>query len=427
MNPILPLHCFVPDAEARAWADGRLYLYGSWDIPGDTAYCSHLYHVFSTGDMVHWEDHGVSFRSGGRGTGVPWSDSPLYAPDCVYRDGLYYQYFCLANGGEGVAVSPSPAGPFADASPVGGADGTGIDPAVFIDDDGQAYYYWGQFSLKGAKLNADMRSLDMSSLREGLIDEARHGFHEGASMRKRNGIYYLLYTDISRGRATCISYATGRSPLGPFTKGGVIVDNTGCDPETWNNHGSICEYMGNWYVFYHRSSQGSRFSRRACVEPVAFTPDGAIPEVEMTTQGASAPLRASAWTDAARACLLGGGARTAPVDVAAEGSGYLECLSGIENGAWACYKYVDFGGGMGGFTAEAATPTRGGVIDVRLDAPDGPSVGRCIIEETGGWRRFKTFSCAIAHTAGVHALYLRFEGGWGRLFDLGRFSFAKGD
>lgn len=89
-------------------------------------------------------------------------------------------------------------------------------------------------------------SIDPSTLCTNLINEAEHGFHEGASIRKRNGIYYLVYTDISRGRATCLSYTMSHSPLGPFEKKGVIIDNTGCDPQTWNNHGSIAEFNGRW-------------------------------------------------------------------------------------------------------------------------------------------------------------------------------------
>ncbi|MDG0813853.1 family 43 glycosylhydrolase [Cohnella rhizosphaerae] len=132
MNPLLPPGTFVPDAEARAWSDGRLYLYGSLDIEGNTAYCSCEYKVFSSGDLKQWTDHGVSFRSRGEASGVPWSEMPLYAPDCICVDGKYYLYFCQADNGEGVAVGDAPQGPFADAVPVQGAHGDAIDPAVFF-------------------------------------------------------------------------------------------------------------------------------------------------------------------------------------------------------------------------------------------------------------------------------------------------------
>ena len=311
MNPILPIQHFVPDAEARQWQDGRLYLYGSYDISGRTSYCSWEYRVFSSADLIHWEDHGKSFCSAPPDASVTWADAPLFAPDCVYYNGRYYLFFCNARNREGVAESLSPSGPFTNAVPIEGADGDAIDPAVLVDEDGQVYYYWGQFLLRGAKLRPDLRGIQPATLCTDLLDEAEHGFHEGASIRKRNGIYYLVYADISRGRPTCLGYATSPSPLGPFTKRGILIDNTGCDPETWNNHGSIAEFNGGWYVFYHRSSQATRYNRRVCVEPLRFSGDGSIDEVEMTTQGAGGPLPATQPIEAWRACLLSGRVRTA--------------------------------------------------------------------------------------------------------------------
>ena len=90
MNPILPIQHFVPDVEARQWSDGRMYLYGSYDISGRTSYCSWEYHVFSSADLIHWEHHGESLRSTGPGSDVPWTGAPLFAPDCIYYDGRYY-------------------------------------------------------------------------------------------------------------------------------------------------------------------------------------------------------------------------------------------------------------------------------------------------------------------------------------------------
>src|SRR5512143_2574085 len=145
MNPILPIQHFVPDVEARQWEDGRIYLYGSYDISGRTSYCSWEYHVFSSADLVHWEDHGESFHSTGPDSDVPWSGAPLFAPDCIYYHGRYYLFFCNADRSEGVAESLSPTGRFTNAAPIEGANGDAIDPAVLVDDDEQVYYYWGQF------------------------------------------------------------------------------------------------------------------------------------------------------------------------------------------------------------------------------------------------------------------------------------------
>jgi hypothetical protein len=427
MNPLLPPQHFVPDPEARVWADGRLYLYGSYDISGDTAYCSHQLRTFSSADLLHWTDHGVSFRSAGEGKDtahiVPW-DLPLYAPDCVYRDGLYHLFFCLSDATEGVARSPSPTGPFRDAVAIEGAHKDAIDPAVLIDDDGQAYLYWGQFNCRAAKLNRDMTAILPETLNRNLINEKDHGFHEGPSIRKRNGIYYLVYTDTSRGKATCLSYATSRSPLGPFTKRGVIIDNDGCDRETWNNHGSIESFKGRWYVFYHRSSQGSKVNRRACAERIEFDADGLIKEVEMTTQGVEGPLNARQEIGAWRACLLNGRVQTESVGPLDDTGRFDEHLAFIESGNFAAYKYLDFGPGhLTHFQCQAASLTLGGTIELHLDSETGPHIGTCQVTPTTGWQQWKTFECPIPPVQGHHALYLVFHGPNGWLMNLKNFRF----
>ena len=398
MNPILPLQHFVPDGEAREMPDGRLYLYGSYDISGDYTYCSEVLHVFSTDDLIHWEDHGVAFSC----EDVPWvaNGAMLYAPDCIHRDGKYYLYFCLSDGSEGMAVSESPAGPFGDPVRMELNGNDGIDPAVFIDDDGQAYYFWGQFRLMGAKLNPDMATLDMESITTNIIDEQRHGFHEGASVRKYNGKYYLVYTDISRGRATCMSYAVAENPLGPYTKGGVIVDNTGCDPQTWNDHGSIASYKDSWYVFYHRSSQNSKFNRRMCVEPIQFDADGKIAEVTMTTQGVEGPLKASEELEAARACRLGYGAYIYPISEGVEVVGHLA------HRAWMAYRYLEFNGETA-CELVGASATGGGKVEIWAD---GDLIGVCEIPCTGGWQKWQTMSCEVKPVHGVTALFLVLQG-----------------
>ncbi len=111
MNPILPVEFFCPDVEARQWRDGRMYLYGSLDISGRTGWCSWEYRVFSSADLLHWEDHGVSLRTVPPEASVSWSDAPLYAPDCVYHDGRYYLFFCDARNTRAWAESLRRPGP----------------------------------------------------------------------------------------------------------------------------------------------------------------------------------------------------------------------------------------------------------------------------------------------------------------------------
>ena len=356
MNPLLPFPGFIPDVEAHTMPDGRLYLYGSLDESGSPEYCSRSLKVYSTADPLMREvtDHGIVITNTAAAGGIPGHVGvPFYAPDALYVGGKYLLYYCGADGMEGTAVSDSPAGPFTDPQPLEVADGDGIDPCIFVDDDGSVYYFWGGGTLRGAQLTPDGRHLIPETVHRGILTEWEHGFHEGSSIRKRNGIYYLVYTDISRGRATCISYATSRSVFGPYTKGGVIIDNTFCDNSTWNNHGSIAPYGGKWYVFYHRSSQDSNTSRRVCVEPITFGADGSIAEVVMTSGGAEGELSAFRTLPAACACRIRGDMIVHP-----DPTNTKEILSrhnsGPYEGSWAEYRYLDFGFGAKSFTLKAA-------------------------------------------------------------------------
>jgi arabinoxylan arabinofuranohydrolase len=425
MNPILPLNYFIPDVEAHQWIDGRVYLYGSYDISGNTSYGSYQYHVFSSDDMVNWTDHGVSFNTFSDSMNEPWAGKILYAPDCIYKDGTYFLYFCTSDNGEGIATSNVPYGTFSQTTAVKGASGDAIDPAAFVDDDGQVYYYWGQFHLRGAKLKDNMTEIDDSTFCDNLLTEEEHGFHEGVSVRKRNGIYYLVYTDISRGRATSIGYATGTTPFGPFKKGGIIIDNVGCDRKSWNNHGSITEVNGNWFVFYHRSSQSTVMNRRVCVEPIYFNDDGSINEVEMTTQGVSDSIDAQTTLDACRACLLSGLVRTNVGGLDKNAEDTYEYLSFIVNGDWAGYKYINFGSGTALFEICAASLTQGGTVEIIIDSHDGDLIGKCKVPHTGGWEKWQTVSCNIQPVSGVHAVYLVFHGERGRLFNIKEFKFIR--
>lgn len=366
-NPIVPPGMYIADPSAHVWNDGKLYVYGSRDESPDY-YCSWNYHVLSTSDMKNWTVHENSFASKGPGDQVPYSDTYLWAPDVQYKDGTYYLYYCLgftANA-EGVATSKSPAGPFLNGLPVKTGRYDQIDPCVFIDDDGKAYYIWGQGTAKMALLKPNMMEIDSSTIRDGIVTEKEHRFHEGGYMIKRNGIYYFVYAALSmHDFASCISYATSDSPWGPFKYRGVIINNDHSDPWNWNNHGSLVEFKGQWYIFYHRASHGSYTMRRACVEPIAFNEDGSIDEVEMTTQGAAGPLDARNKMDAERACLLHGNVRIkafAPDN---------EELTDIREGDRAAYKYIDFSDGVKSVTFSVTPGQDAGRIEVAIDRPWG--------------------------------------------------------
>lgn len=421
-NPIVPPGVYLADPSARVWEDGRVYVYGSRD-EGPSSYCSWGYDVVSSSDLLRWEVRRDVFASKGPGDQVPYSDAPLYAPDCHIRNGTYFLYYCLASrtNTEGVATSPSPSGPFTGGRVIDLAGIEEIDPAVFIDDDGQAYYIWGQFKAKMAKLNADMMSIDPATIKDGVLTESEHFFHEGGSMLKRDGLYYFVYAHMGRGnRPTCLGYATSRSPMGPFAYGGIIVDNDHCDPAVWNNHGSLLEFRGRWYVLYHRSTHGSRTMRKACIEPIAFDGDGRIEEVEMTSQGAGGALEARRAIDAARACLLYGNVRI-------QGSGPdREELGGIRRGDCAGYKYVDFGTGVGGVTVRVAPGVEPGRIELALDQMWSPAVATVEVPGGGDGTAWTELAAKVKAVRGVHALWLRFRGSGEDLFRVDSFRFGDG-
>ena len=403
-NPISPQGVYIADPTARVDSDGRLYVYGSLDESPDY-YCSQRYHVLSSSDLRQWTLHRDAFS---------WKDR-LYAPDLIRRYSTYYLYFDDPQGHEFVASGSSPTGPFTNATRIDGPQQ--IDPNIFIDDDGQAYYFWGQFAAKGAKMNADMRTLDFTTLRDSIVTERDHHFHEGSYVVKRGPYYYFLFADISRrGRPTSLGYAMSTQPLGPYKYKGIIIDNYGCDPETWNNHGSLVEYKGQWYVLYHRSSHRSRTMRMACIEPITFNADGTINEVEMTSQGAAPPLDAFARTDAFRACLMHGAAIEASSQPSLKGEGVTLAVatpSPFEEGrggtpdeaSWALWRYLDFGRGARRLTLSVKAQAEGKIV-VLADSLNGRCLGEVSVQAQDGWQEV---SMRIRKIRGVHALYLKFE------------------
>jgi arabinoxylan arabinofuranohydrolase len=416
-NPIAPPGCYFADPSAKVFG-GRLYLFGSLDESCDY-YCSHRHHVLHTGDMRTWTLDTGAFRSSGARDGVPYNDKVLYAPDAAERNGKYYLYYCQPDRdhAEGVAIGTSPTGPFSNGQAMALGGFEQIDPSVFVDEDGQAYYLWGQFTLKMARLDTSMTQLVPGSITDSVLTEADHHFHEGAYMTKRNGIYYLVFADMVRGDApTCIGYATATSPMGPYTYGGVIVDNNYSNPGNWNNHGSIAELGGQWYVFYHRSTHGCKTMRTACVEPIRFLTDGSIPEVEMTSQGAQGPLSAFAPIEAEWACILNGNARIEQQDSA------CGVLTAIGSGDKAAYKYIDFGAGADSVTLHLKPGEKGGKLILSEDKPWHRRLARIDVAPAEK-DKCTTITAKIERAVGVHALWLHFYGDDGQMFTLDRFVF----
>jgi len=276
-RPILP--DFQADPSARVFG-GKLYIYPTHDLVGMKHWDEVDWHVFSTDDMVNFTDHGVAFSL----KDITWANKEAWAPDCMERNGKYYFYF-PAGGQIGVAVSASPTGPFKDAlgKPLINLKEAGIrysiDPNIFIDDDGQAYlYYGGARQLGVVKLKEDMVT------RDGAIQALdMPEFYEGVWIHKRNGIYYASYPTRPGGapQANVMVYSMAKSPLGPWKYKGPILDN-----HSPNIHGSITEFKGQWYLFYHVAASPGERERQVCVEPLSYNEDGTIKPMEMTPKTA---------------------------------------------------------------------------------------------------------------------------------------------
>ncbi|HDQ46430.1 MAG TPA: hypothetical protein ENN17_13180 [bacterium] len=272
-KPILP--DFHADPSARVW-DGVVWIYPSHDIPGSTYWDMTDWHCFSSADRVNWTDHGVIFGL----EDIAWADRWAWAPDAARRDGKYYFYY-PADDQIGVAVSDRPDGPFLD--PLGGPlihrgeSGTRvIDPCIFLDDDGQAYLYFGQNAPRVVRLNADM-----ITRQDPIVPLEIENFHEGIWVHKYNGKYYVSYCSHTKtgelhGK---LAYGIGETPYGPFEYKGVFMDNG-----SRNVHHSIAEIAGEWILFYHVQGP-SWYERRVCAEYLHYDSDGTIRYIPMTPEG----------------------------------------------------------------------------------------------------------------------------------------------
>jgi beta-xylosidase len=275
-NPFVK-HMFTADPSAHVWEDGRLYVYPSTDIKGKGYRSMDGYHVFSTDDMITWTDHGEILHS----RDVPWSGGPgvMWAPDCAYKDGIYYYYFPHKNVKKeweiGVATSTKPASDFKVQGFVKGGNKF-CDPCVFIDDDGQAYLYAVvDAKTYAAKLKDNMMEIEGEMVLQSVLE----GHREGPFVFKRKGIYYIIYPNGTKpGNEMC--YSMSKSPLGPWESKGVFLGST----DVLTTHGSVVEYKGQWYLFYHNGalSGGKNTNRSICFDIVTFNDDGTMNMVEQT-------------------------------------------------------------------------------------------------------------------------------------------------
>lgn len=366
-NPYLPLNEYIPDGEPHVFGD-RVYIYGSHDKTGGKAYCEQHYEVWSApvDNLRDWRSEGVSYLRSQDPSNAA-DTMQLWAPDVTQGpDGRYYLYYCFSFYPEiGVAVSDSPAGPFEFYGHVhypenilGGktvTEGMVFDPAVLTDDDGRVYLYYGfapaaEKEMKLPDLNVEDISALAPSMRQkiemlrritfgenSMVVELEqdmvtakyepktlipgghhtagtgfegHGFFEASSIRKIRGKYYFVY---SSHKSHELCYAVSDKPDEGFVYGGTIVSNgnigyNGRKTPSYplgNNHGGIVQVKDDFYIFYHRQTQGTEFSRQGCAEKIVIDDEGRIAQVETTSCGLNGePLRAAGIYPAAIACTL---------------------------------------------------------------------------------------------------------------------------
>ncbi|MFI9531277.1 family 43 glycosylhydrolase [Micromonospora rosaria] len=425
-NPIVQ-HIYTADP-APMVHDGRVYLYTGRDEDGSTYFTMREWRVFSSADMVNWTDHGVPMSL----STFAWAEADAWAGHVIPRNGKFYWYVPVRQRGGGmvigVGVADSPTGPFRDAIGrplVGNGE---IDPHAFIDDDGQAYLYWGNPNLWYVRLNPDMISFSGGPTQIPLTTAGfgtRTGnpsrptlYEEGPWVYKRNGTYYNVFA------AECcsefIGYSTAPGPTGPWTYRGTVMPRQGA---SFTNHPGIVDYQGGSYFFYHNGALpgGSGYTRSVAVEKFTYNSNGTIPQMNMTTQGAPQIGTLNPYTrQEAETIAWGQGIETEP---ASEGG---MAVAYIGNGDYIKVKGVAFGTGASSFTARTASAASGGAIEVRLDSATGPLVGTCQVGGTGGWQNWTTTSCGISGATGTRDLYLRFTGGSGNLFNVNWWQFSAG-
>ncbi|MDE6327967.1 MAG: glycoside hydrolase family 43 protein [Duncaniella sp.] len=435
INPIVQTN-FTTDPAPMVHND-TLYVYTGHDEAGADFFWMQEWRVYSTTDMVNWTDHGSPLAI----EDFEWADDRAWAPQCIERDGKFYFYVPLHSKlsntmAIGVAVGDTPIGPFKDAIGRPLVDGSWdyIDPTVFIDDDGQAYLYWGNPEIYYVKLNKDMVSFDgevkkIEQTVEGFgapgpkerVKDAKYkdNYTEGPWFYKRGGKYYLVYA--AGGVPEHIAYSMSNAPTGPWKYMGEIMPL--CDTGSFTNHAGVADYKGRSYFFYHTGKLpgGGGFGRSIAVEEFKYNPDGTFPTIMPTDEGAPAigmfnPYRRNeaetmAWSE-------GVGVE--------QNSRTGVYVSDIHNGDFVCLRNVNFGsGGPKTFGASVASALRGGTLEVRLDKVDGELVASLNVPGTGGWEEWKYIETpTLTEIPGVHDIYFVFKGRKGpKLFNLDYWQF----
>jgi len=424
-NPIIQT-VYTADPAPMVYKD-TLFLYTGHDEDDATEdrFVMKDYLLFSTTDMVNWTHHGQVLSTEWFGWTAPLNAN---AAQVTFRNGKFYFYLspwsALTDKGDciAVAVSDSPFGPFKDAlgkplinpgqTTYSGHLWEDLDPTVLIDNDGQAYLYWGNNALYCVKLNKDMISYSGKIITFDIKNKNEFGpdYEEAPWLFKRNNTYYLLY---AAHIPEAIYYATSSKPTGPWKYGGIVM--RAMAQGSIGNHPAAIEFKGEWFFFYmNQDLPGGHSKRRAVnVIPFKFNPDGSIPELKHSKQGVLKPLKnlnpyqrveaeTIAWAEGVKTY----GTRKTNVYV-----------TKINNGDYIKVRSVDFGKGPDKFSACIASATGGSQIEVRIDSVDGPLIAVIKVDNTGGWENWIVRSSKTEQVKGIHDVYFVFKGGDGDLFN----------
>ena len=439
INPYLPNWEYVPDGEPYVFGD-RVYVYGSHDFFGGDVYCMGDYVCWSapTGDLGDWRCEGVIYRKDQDPENGDLQGN-LYAPDvAVGPDGRYYLYYVLSNRNiVSVAVSDRPEGPFdfygyvhyADGARLGerAGDEPQFDPGVLTEGE-RTYMYTGFCGMGDRSRHGAMCTVlgpDMLTVAEAPRFVAPgvmygqgtgfegHEFFEAPSIRKRGGLYYFIYSSVKFHE---LCYAVSGNPTGGFVYKGVIISS--CDMGIDNNHGSMEKIGDDWYIFYHRHTNGTNYSRQGCFEKLRFRDDGTIIQAEMTSCGSVRPLKGEGWYPAYIACHLFTDTEvtyvpwsgwmddrfpkiTQQIEPGGRGIGYI---ANMRDSATAGFRYFDCRG-----VRKISVRTKGyarGQMEIRT-AWDGEALGAIPIGYANVWHDTEA---DIAVPNGVRSLYFTFSG-----------------
>ena len=436
-KPIVQTY-FTADPAPMVYND-TVYVYTSHDEDStvNNFFTMLDWRCYSSTDMVNWTDRGAvgSLRN------FAWctKTNGAWAPQCVARNGKFYLYVPIHGEGVSVLVGNSPTGPFTD--PIGKrlveSDHlwNDIDPTVFVDDDGQAYLFWGNPALYYVKLNKDMISYDHSVGQNGIFSvemtgaafgeavgrdgKPRTKYVEGPWFYKRNGIYYMGYA--AAGIPEYIAYSTAPSAQGPWTYKGFIMERA---PKlAFTNHSGVVDYKGNSYFFYHSESLtgGAGFRRSVCLEQFKYNADGSIPLIVPTPEGVKESVSALNPFKQVEAETIGWSEGLKTANDNSKGI----YVTKINNGDYLKVYSVDFGKGATTFEASVASAAKGGQIEIRLNSADGELLGTLEVNNTNGSNKWAVQSCKVKTVTGIHDLYFVFKGGEGDLFNFDWWKLSK--